>query len=74
MKKLLDTFWDFKYDIFTTDAIKWQTDYSYDERMGEILYVKKYNWKLDYETTNEYITLKESPKRKFKLSIVTKIK
>lgn len=58
-----------KYDIFTTNAIKWQKTYCIDWLPWKVIEVKKYNWYLDYEIFWNVIFLKEAPKRKFTLKV-----
>lgn len=62
---------EYYYDECTTFAVKWQTEYSGLEDI-EVLKVKKYNWELEFSSKEWSIFLKEEPKRKFKLTVITR--
>ncbi len=61
-----------EYEILTTEAIKWQVSYNFWFNNLEIIKVKKHNWPLEYTFKDGVITLKEEPKRKFKLTVIWK--
>jgi len=57
------------YEKYTTYTVVWQNRYSTELLKWTIIWVKNYKWDVEYDIVDNFIVLKETPKRKYKISV-----